>query len=260
MEYKRIDENTIRCIITEEDMENFGLDLDEFLSHSQKSDDFLRHIVEEARDELGYETQNGMVSMRLEVLSDNRISLTFASGDDKNMFQQMMGHLQKIFPDVERSTLDHMVEQLSKMPEKQRNEKVNKMVTDSLIQTIENLLTQKGSGKGKQSKTALRAIELPELPKDTYRIYTFNSLNDLLQYCHAIGLKQPIKSHLYKDRNKYYLIVERYRISDYNYNLLAAVGFEYAKVSADPEVLYTHLMEYGELILENKAIGILRKI
>lgn len=98
MEYKRIDENTIRCIITEEDMENFGLDLDEFLSHSQKSDDFLRHIVEEARDELGYETQNGMVSMRLEVLSDNRISLTFASGDDKNMFQQMMGHLQKIFP------------------------------------------------------------------------------------------------------------------------------------------------------------------
>ena len=248
MEYKRIDENTIRCIITEEDMENFGLDLDEFLSHSQKSDDFLRHIVEEARDELGYETQNGMVSMRLEVLSDNRISLTFASGDDKNMFQQMMGHLQKSFPDVERSTLDHMVEQLSKMPEKQRNEKVNKMVTDSLIQTIENLLTQKGSGKGKQSKTALPAIELPELPKDTYRIYTFNCL------------KQPIKSHLYKDRNKYYLIVERYRISDYNYNLLAAVGFEYAKVSADPEVLYTHLMEYGELILENKAIGILRKI
>ena len=53
MEYKRIDENTIRCIVTEEDMESFGLNLDEFLSHSGRSDEFLQYIVSEARDELG---------------------------------------------------------------------------------------------------------------------------------------------------------------------------------------------------------------
>ena len=81
MEYKRIDENTIRCIITPQDMEEYGLDLDEFLSHSEKSDDFLRHIVAEARDELGYQNTHGMVSMRLEVLNDGRICLTFA-GDN----------------------------------------------------------------------------------------------------------------------------------------------------------------------------------
>ena len=81
MEYKRIDENTIRCIVTEEDMENFGLNLDEFLSHSGRSDEFLQYIVSEARDELGYENDKGIVSMRLEVLSDRRISITFGNGN-----------------------------------------------------------------------------------------------------------------------------------------------------------------------------------
>ena len=260
MEDKRIDENTIRCIITEEDMENFGLDLDEFLSHSQKSDAFLRHIVEEARDELGYPIQHGMVSMRLEVLSDNRISLTFASGDEKSILQQMMGHLQKIFPDVDKASLDYIVEQLSRMPEKQRNEKVSKLVADSLAQTLENMQSLKGAFSGNAAQGKKPVEEKLEYDKDTYRLYEFASMNDAIEYCHAIGLKQPIRSHLYKMKNQYYLIVERYRISDYNYNLLTAIAFEYAKVYADPEAMYDHLMEYGELILENRAIGILRKI
>ena len=260
MEYKKIDENTIRCIITEEDMENFGLDLDEFLSHSQKSDAFLRHIVEEARDELGCPIQHGMVSMRLEVLSDNRISLTFASGDEKSILHQMMGHLQKIFPDVDRASLDYIVEQLSRMPEKQRNEKVTRLVADSLAQTLENMQALKSASPENAAHERKTVTGQLEADRDTYRLYEFATMNDVIEYCHAIGLKQPIKSHLYKVKDQYYLIVERYRISDYNYNLLTAVAFEYAKVYADPEAMYDHLMEYGELILENKAIGILRKI
>lgn len=85
MEYKKIDENTIRCIVTEEDMESFGLNLDEFLSHSGRSDEFLQYIVSEARDELGYQNDRGIVSMRLELLNDRRIAITFGNGDEKQI-------------------------------------------------------------------------------------------------------------------------------------------------------------------------------
>ena len=96
MEYKRIDENTIRCIVTEEDMENFGLNLDEFLSHSGRSDEFLQYIVSEARDELGYENDKGIVSMRLEVLSDRRISITFGNGNEKQVREQVLKYLKEL--------------------------------------------------------------------------------------------------------------------------------------------------------------------
>lgn len=222
MEYKRIDENTIRCIITEEDMENFGLDLDEFLTHSKKSDEFLRYIVEEARDELGYQTEHGVVSMRLEVLEDGRISLTFGSGNEKQMQELMLKHLREL-------------------TEKQ------------VVREIERALERKKEELQKQSADA-------EELRDAFRIYQFASLKDVMSYCRAIGLKQPIRSHLYKEKEQYYLIVERYRISDYHFNLLTAVAFDYSKVTAGGDALYSHLKEHGELLLENRAIGILRKI
>ena len=229
MEYKRIDENTIRCIVTEEDMESFGLNLDEFLSHSGRSDEFLQYIVSEARDELGYQDDKGIVSMRLEVLSDRRISLTFGSGDEKQVREQVMKYLQEL--------------------------------AESLIaQEIEKML----GVKQEQAPAEEMKQNLPKNPKkeikEPYRMYCFASLRDLMSYCKAIGLKQPIRSHLYKEKENYYLVAERYRISDYNFNLLTAVAFDYGKVLAEPEHLYSHLQEHGELLLKDRAIGTLRKI
>lgn len=91
-------------------------------------------------------------------------------------------------------------------------------------------------------------------------MYCFTSLRDVMSYCRAIGLKQPIKSHLYKEKENYYLIAERYRISDYHFNLLTAVAFDYGKVLVESEHLYDHLREHGELLLSGRAIGTLRKI
>lgn len=63
MTFKRIDESTIRCIVTEEDMEENGLELDDFFTQSDKAQDFLREIVEQASEEVGYDSGQGMVSL-----------------------------------------------------------------------------------------------------------------------------------------------------------------------------------------------------
>lgn len=229
MEYKRIDENTIRCIVTEEDMESFGLNLDEFLSHSGRSDEFLQYIVSEARDELGYQNDKGIVSMRLEVLSDRRICLTFGSGDEKQIREQVLKYLKDL-------------------------------AESRIAQEIEKML----GTKREDISSAEEKRSLPETPKEErkepYRIYCFASLRDVMSYCHAIGLKQPIKSHLYREKESYYLVVDRYRISDYHFNLLTAVAFDYAKVLAEAENVYDHLREHGELLIGERAVGTLRKI
>lgn len=226
MEYKRIDENTICCIITEEDMENFGLDLDEFLSHSGRSDEFLQYIVAEARDELGYQNTQGIVSMRLEVLGDGRISLTFGSGDEKQMREQVLRYLKEI-------------------------------AESQVAREIEKMLK-----KGREEISSVKEEEkpAPKEVKEPYRMYCFDSIRDVMSYCRVLGLNQPVRSHLYKDKGKYYLITERYRISDYHFNLLTAVAFDYGKVLAVSGHLYDYLKEHGELLIENRAVGVLKKI
>ncbi len=229
MEYKRIDENTIRCIVTEEDMESFGLNLDEFLSHSGRSDEFLQYIVSEARDELGYQDDKGIVSMRLEVLSDRRISLTFGSGDEKQVREQVLKYLKEL-------------------------------AESRIAQEIEKMLGVKHEEPADTEKKQIRQEAPKKEIREPYRMYCFTSLRDVMSYCRAIGLKQPIKSHLYKEKENYYLIAERYRISDYHFNLLTAVAFDYGKVLVESEHLYDHLREHGELLLSGRAIGTLRKI
>ncbi len=229
MEYKRIDENTIRCIVTEEDMESFGLNLDEFLSHSGRSDEFLQYIVSEARDELGYQDDKGIVSMRLEVLSDRRISLTFGSGDEKQVREQVLKYLKEL-------------------------------AESRIAQEIEKMLGVKHEEPAVTEKKQIRQEAPKKEIREPYRMYCFTSLRDVMSYCRAIGLKQPIKSHLYKEKENYYLIAERYRISDYHFNLLTAVAFDYGKVVVESEHLYDHLREHGELLISGRAIGTLRKI
>lgn len=232
MEYKRIDENTIRCIVTEEDMENFGLNLDEFLSHSGRSDEFLQYIVSEARDELGYQNDKGIVSMRLEVLNDRRISITFGSGNEKQVREQILKYLKELAE-------SRILQELGKIfGEKSR---------EALPET----------GKPDERRNA---PEEAEESQDLYRIYGFTSLRDVMSFTHAIGLKQPIKSHLYKEKEQYYLIVERYRISEYHFNLLTAVAFDYGTVYVEPEHFYDRLQEHGELLIKDRAIGVLRKL
>lgn len=233
MEYKRIDENTIRCIVTEEDMESFGLNLDEFLSHSGRSDEFLQYIVSEARDELGYQNDKGIVSMRLEVLNDRRISITFGSGDERQIREQVLKYLKEL-------------------------------AESRILQEVGRIFGEKQKGalpaQENQSPAENAQKEPEELKEEPYRLYGFTSLRDVMSYCRAIGLKQPIKSHLYKEKENYYLVVERYRISDYHFNLLTAVAFDYGKVFAETEHLYDRLREHGELLIDGRAIGILRKL
>ncbi len=210
-------------------MESFGLNLDEFLSHSGRSDEFLQYIVSEARDELGYQDDKGIVSMRLEVLSDRRISLTFGSGDEKQVREQVLKYLKEL-------------------------------AESRIAQEIEKMLGVKHEEPAVTEKKQIRQEAPKKEIREPYRMYCFTSLRDVMSYCRAIGLKQPIKSHLYKEKENYYLIAERYRISDYHFNLLTAVAFDYGKVLVESEHLYDHLREHGELLLSGRAIGTLRKI
>ena len=210
-------------------MESFGLNLDEFLSHSGRSDEFLQYIVSEARDELGYQDDKGIVSMRLEVLSDRRISLTFGSGDEKQVREQVLKYLKEL-------------------------------AESRIAQEIEKMLGVKHEEPADTEKKQIGQEAPKKEIREPYRMYCFTSLRDVMSYCRAIGLKQPIKSHLYKEKENYYLIAERYRISDYHFNLLTAVAFDYGKVLVESEHLYDHLREHGELLLSGRAIGTLRKI
>ena len=71
MDFRRIDKNTVQCILSEEEMNAYGFRIEDFFSNQEKAREFLEHLVERAEEEIGYEAHSGMVSMQIMKMPDN---------------------------------------------------------------------------------------------------------------------------------------------------------------------------------------------
>ncbi len=228
-------------------MHSFGLDLDEFLMRSKKSDEFLRHIVDEAKDELGYEANQSLISMRVEVLKNRSVSITFANHSDVNedeIFRQMTDRLQLLFPDLEREDLERALEEVMAIPIKER--------PDRLRQILSKIRKDHGLSEYTQDHESIT--------RDDYRLFSFDSISDCIEFTHKSAMTGKIKSDLYRWKNRIYLVVDHERISEKRFNKLTAMAFDFGKVYADPEEEFLGLTAQGELLIDSNAYHILQKL
>ena len=52
MDFQRIDENTVQCRMTEEEMNSYGFAIEDFFTNQERSREFLESIVEMQRKRL----------------------------------------------------------------------------------------------------------------------------------------------------------------------------------------------------------------
>ena len=70
MEYRRINNNAVQCIITKEDMEGYGLTIVDIFERNEKGEKFLRDVVQEALEEVGGEMSGGNIAMQISPTQD----------------------------------------------------------------------------------------------------------------------------------------------------------------------------------------------
>ena len=100
MTFKKIDENTIRCVLTESDMEENDIGLADFFSSNRdKIHDFLENIMERAREEIGYENDGNMLSMQLMPLPNNGLAITI-TGSRNREFDDVLGNMQNMLKEL----------------------------------------------------------------------------------------------------------------------------------------------------------------
>lgn len=218
MKYKKINEATVQCIISEEDMEEYGLTLADIFERNEKGEGFLRDVVERAHDEVGYRLNGDNIAMQITPIRDEGLVITF-SDEGIAGFQNMLEHIKEVL-----SGLD---------PESMR-EAANAIA-------------------GKERKQ-VNSID------DTCRMFLFASMNHVMRYCAAIPSELSVKSHLYKLKDAYYLVIEKHRLSKKNFNKISAQAVEFARLVALSEEKLLYLQEHGECLIKDRAVSGLRKV
>ena len=91
MRFKRISTDTVRCIITQDELKENGLEMDDFLSNDGRTEDFLRKMIALAEQEVGFKVQGGPLTIQVAVLPENKLALTFSEKQTGNLMELLEG-------------------------------------------------------------------------------------------------------------------------------------------------------------------------
>lgn len=244
MKFRRINDTTIRCIVSREDMQEYGIALEDFFKNKGKVHDFLHVVVEKAEEEVGYEPRDGMLSMQIMPIGPNSISITFTEGDENERADMLMQSI--------KDTIRGMIEADSNQEYLEYtglDDEEGVYEEEEYLDEEDGLLPFHEGNKEEAFPTYQKMI-----------IFMKN-LEELSAYCKAAAIDKTVKSDLYylESRNVYGMIVEKGRLSNTIFRHIIMLAAEFDCDISDSEYLMSYVREHGELLVEKKAYRILRK-
>lgn len=238
MKFRRIDEDTVRCIVSKEDMQEYGIVLEDFFKNKGKVHDFLHEIVERAEQEIGYEPKEGLLSMQIIPISQNTISITFSEqGSDD--YEDIMNAF--------RNSVGDLIDEggnFSQALDEESDEYIEDEETEEDIDF--------GDSVGSQIVGMDDSVTI---------MIAMRSLDKMAEFCRMLNIEKTVKSELYRLNSKgiYCLIIDKDRISSGVMKHILLLAVEYTSNITDEEKIISYVRDHGELIIEKSAYRILKK-
>ncbi len=230
MKIERVDDKTVKCFLSNEELEEYDIDYKDFVLRSEKAKEIVKEIIEQATEEVGYKPPQFAFDLQIMMLPDQGLVLTFS---EKEPFEGREG--------------EQIVEYLKQM----RN---------VLMQAREKLGTAAGSlggEKGTSSDSAAQDGKAPGARPD-YAIFAFEDLGSVMEYASAMPANLRVQSSLYKWKDLFYLYLKKGGASYERYSRACVQALEFGELYAADEAHLLLLKEHGECLIAEKALKKLR--
>ncbi len=79
MKFRRINDRTVNCIITQQDLEDSGVALDDIFERRRNAVEFIRGVLSRAAESDELRLDGELTSMKITVLPDKSVSLTLSA-------------------------------------------------------------------------------------------------------------------------------------------------------------------------------------
>ena len=263
MNISRMDDDSIRCILTAEDLEENGLNLEDFFRNSDHAREFLQTIVERAKEEVGYEFGGGALAMQVVPLPQNGLLITFSEKAD-SFLKGLSEHLKDIFQLGGSSEIADFVEQDS-IPQDQDRTKVIENLLKNIIESKVEAIRSKGETVPKQQgqrKLTQKQTDKNNTGISEFLLYQFESLDLMEQFCRYAEPGRYLKSMVYylPETQKWYLAIWRGRMAEKSFRRFCTQALEYGRLITDQSSRMIYLQEHGQCILEKDAIQNLKAL
>ena len=223
MEFSREGNNIIRCVISEEEIEELGYTIDDIISNSSRTQQFMNQIFDLAEQEFDTKFELGIKSVRADIMPDHTISLTFSEHPGT---EGVMDHIKDI---------------------------VNGLLSTIPKQKLDELKAIKDSGVKKNTEENDKSARIIVL-------FAFEELDTLMRYAKQVTLEKLPFNQLYKFDGVYFLMMDMTKATEVQAKKLSALTDEYAAdifVGAEKRAF---IYEHGTEIIKERAIEQLREV
>lgn len=225
MEFSREGNHIIRCVITEEEIEELGYTIDDIISNGVRTQEFMNRIFDMAEQELDAKFDMGVKSVRADIMPDHTISLTFSEHPGA---EGMMGHIKDI---------------------------VNGLLNTIPKQKWDEIKAIKDNDKTSSENEA----EMQNPPKIIV-LFAFEDLDILMRYAKQVRMHPMPLNQLYKLDGIYFLMMDMTDCEEEEVKRLSALTDEYATDIFVGSEKRAFIYEHGTAILKERAIEQLREI
>ena len=83
MRIERVDDKTVKCFLSNEELEEYDIDYKDFILRSDKAKEIVQEIIEQAEELVGYKPPKFAFDLQIMMLPDQGLILTFSERDSE---------------------------------------------------------------------------------------------------------------------------------------------------------------------------------
>lgn len=252
MKVKRINDNTISCTITPEDLRANGFKLDDFFERKKEAVEFIRQTVAQIAISENFNLEGELTTMRISVLPDHSLNLLITREDTS---ESAAREVRRIARSIFDSIASKAAEKAAGKEEEQDSDSAGSLMQSLLHEISEN--SEDGTEENKAEKTskAEKTDKTEIAAKDSF-MFSFYSVRDAMDCCKVFAGAGPLESSLYylREDDTYFLIVRRINQTPAGFERYVLSANEFGELVTSEERYIAFVTEHGISIAKDHAI------
>jgi len=225
MKIERVDERTVKCFLSNEELEEYDIDYKDFILRSEKAREVVQEIIEQAEEQVGYKPPRFAFDLQIMMLPDQGLLLTFSEKD------------------ADYRDGEQLIECLKEMKQ--------------ILERAKDKIGVAAAGGGSREA-------IPEQPKrqpvqrPDFAVFSFSVLTNVMSYAAAIPTNLRMESELYEMDGYYFLFLRKGYASYERFSRACVQAMEFGSLYTADEGKTTPIKEHGTCLIDAKALRKLR--
>ena len=261
MRIERVDDKTIKCFLSNEELEQYEIDYKDFVMRSDKAREVVQEIITQAKEEVGYEPPKYAFDLQIMMVPNQGMVLTFQEKDladlqNNDFLMECLKEMQNLFkqgkaPKGELHFPENLMEMIGQMQSAASKGKEGKAAGEN-----GNTAGDTGKTTGQEKGPGAKKQEGP--PQPDFAVFAFRNIGRVMEYASVLPKNLRVKSALYAMDGLYYIHMQKGGASYQRYSRACVQALEFAGLFAASEDRLDYLREHGECLIAEQALKKLR--